>query len=79
MSRHPLALLRPSIDTAIDTAEAAGLAAGDAWQRIERRIGTEAAVLPLANRRLGFLTSARAGNVQFHPLNSVLLDQVWVR
>ncbi len=69
----------PRLDATVDRAQDAGLSADGAWERVERRIGAEAAVLPLANRRLGFLTSARAGNVQFHPLDSVLLDQIWVR
>jgi peptide/nickel transport system substrate-binding protein len=67
------------IDAAIDRAQAAGPAAGAAWQRIERRIAESSPVVPLLNPRWVVVTSSRAGNVQFHPLIGTLLDQVWVR
>jgi peptide/nickel transport system substrate-binding protein len=66
------------VDAAIDRAEAAG-GVGPAWERVERRIAAHAPIVPLVNRRLVAVTSARAGNVQFHPLAGVLLDQMWVR
>lgn len=69
----------PALDAAIDRAEAAGADAGDAWQRIERRIARAAPIVPLTSQRSAVMTSPRAGNVQFHPLAGVLLDQVWVR
>jgi peptide/nickel transport system substrate-binding protein len=69
----------PALDAAIDRAEAAGPDAGDAWPRIERRIADAAPIVPLTTQRSAVMTSARAGNVQFHPLAGVLLDQVWVR
>jgi ABC-type transport system substrate-binding protein len=69
----------PSIDAAIDRARAAGPEAGAAWQRIERRIAKRSPVVPLTTRRSAVVTSKRVGNLQFHPLGGVLLDQVWVR
>ena len=67
------------IDAAIDRAQAAGPAAGAAWQRIERRIAESSPIVSLVNPRWVVVTSSRAGNVQFHPLIGTLLDQVWVR
>jgi YVTN family beta-propeller protein len=69
----------PSIDTAIDRAQAAGAAAGDAWRRIELRIAAQAPVVPLHNLRLVAVVSKRAGNVQFSPLTSAFFEQIWVR
>jgi len=69
----------PALDAEIDRAEAAGADAGDAWQRIERRIAEAAPIVPLTSLRSAVMTSPRAGNVQFHPLAGVLLDQVWVK
>jgi peptide/nickel transport system substrate-binding protein len=69
----------PGIDAAIDRAQTAGVSAGDAWPRIERRIAAHAPVVPLVNRRTVVVTSRRAGNLQFHPLAGPMLDQVWVR
>jgi peptide/nickel transport system substrate-binding protein len=68
----------PAIDAAIDRAGAAGAEGSPAWQRIERRISKSAPVVPLTTRRYVLVTSARAGNVQFHPFYGVLLDQTWV-
>jgi peptide/nickel transport system substrate-binding protein len=69
----------PALDAAIGRAEAAGPAAGGAWQQIERRIADQAPVVPLLNPRWVVVTSPRVGNVQLHPLTGVLLDQLWVR
>jgi peptide/nickel transport system substrate-binding protein len=69
----------PSIDRAIERAEAAGDSAGAAWQQVERRIAARAPLIPVVARRQVLVTSPRAGNVQFHPLTGVLLEQVWVR
>ena len=66
------------VDAAINRAQAAG-GTGAAWQRVERRIAAHAPLVPLISRRQVAVTSARAGNVQFHPLTGVLLDQIWVR
>ena len=68
----------PAIDTAIARAEAAGAEGSSAWQRIERQIAQRAPVVPLTTRRYVVVISNRAGNVQFHLLNGVLLDQIWV-
>jgi ABC-type oligopeptide transport system substrate-binding subunit len=64
------------IDGAIARAEAAG---PGAWQRIERRIAHAAPIVPLANERELAIASPRAGNLQFHPLEGLMLDRVWVR
>lgn len=50
-----------------------------AWQAIERRIARAAPIVPLVNRHSVLVSSRRAGNVQFHPLLHVLLEQIWVR
>jgi YVTN family beta-propeller protein len=69
------------LDAAIDRAATAGLGgSGTAtWQAIERRIARAAPVVPLVNRHSVLVSSRRAGNVQFHPLLHVLLEQIWVR
>jgi peptide/nickel transport system substrate-binding protein len=67
------------LDGAITRAQAAGLAAGSAWQRLERRVAAQAPVVPLVDARWAVVTSPRAGNVQFHPQGGPLLDQIWVR
>jgi peptide/nickel transport system substrate-binding protein len=66
------------IDAAIRRASA-GPVAGDAWHRVERRIAHVAPTVPLVNPRWVVVTSPRIGNVQFHPLTGMLLDQMWVR
>jgi peptide/nickel transport system substrate-binding protein len=68
----------PQIDAAIARAEAAEAEGSSAWQRIERQIAQRAPVVPLTTRRYVVVTSARAGNVQFHPIYGVLPDQIWV-
>ena len=68
----------PKIDTAVARAEAAGAEGSSAWQRIERQIAQRAPVVPLTTRRYVVVISSRAGNVQFHLLNGLLLDQIWV-
>ena len=67
----------PQIDAAIDRASC-WCRGRSAWQRIERQIAERAPVVPLTSRRYVVATSSRAGNLQFHPLYGVLLDQVWV-
>lgn len=67
------------LDAAIDRAQAAGPEAGDAWRRIEARIARQAPVAPLMNGRFTVVTTARTGNLQFHPLSGLLLDATWVR
>jgi hypothetical protein len=66
------------IDTAIDSAQAAGAAAGDAWRRIGLRIAAQAPVVRLRNLRLVAVVSKRAGNVRFSPLTSALFEQMGV-
>ena len=50
------------VDAAIDRAQAAGPAAGDAWKRIEDLIAAHAPVVPLLNRRAVAVISKQAGN-----------------
>ena len=68
----------PQIDAAIGRAEAGGAEGSSAWQRIEGQIADSAPVVPLTTRRYVVVTSSRAGNMQFHPFDGVLLDQIWV-
>ena len=67
------------VDAAIDRAQAAGPAAGDAWKRIEDLIAAHAPVVPLLNRRAVAVISKRAGNFVFPPLAGVDFEQLWVR
>lgn len=69
----------PGLDAAIDRAQAAGASAGDAWQRIERRIAAEAPIVPLVDRRKVVVTSPRLGNLQFHLQTGPMLERVWVQ
>jgi peptide/nickel transport system substrate-binding protein len=66
------------VDDAIARREA-GPAAGAAWQRVERRIAQAAPIVPLVNERELAIASARAGNLQFNPLEGLMLDRVSVR
>jgi ABC-type oligopeptide transport system substrate-binding subunit len=66
------------IDEAITRAQA-GLPAGTAWQRLERRVARAAPIVPLVNDRELAIASPRAGNLQFNPLEGLMLDRVWVR
>jgi peptide/nickel transport system substrate-binding protein len=68
----------PGIDAAIDRAQARP-AAGDAWQRVERRIAAQAPLVPLDTRRGIAILSRRAGNLQFAPLGGLFLEQLRVR
>jgi YVTN family beta-propeller protein len=49
------------------------------WAAIDRELVDEAPWVPLYNPRDLTVLSARAGNYQFHPYWSLLLDQLWVR
>jgi DNA-binding SARP family transcriptional activator/ABC-type transport system substrate-binding protein len=64
------------IDGAIARAQESGPAA---WQRVERRIARAAPIVPLTNQREVAIASPRAGNLQFNPLEGLMLDRVWVR
>jgi peptide/nickel transport system substrate-binding protein len=55
------------------------VAAGRLWGRIDQEITNQAPWAPLYNPRDLVVLSARVGNYQFHPLWTVLLDQLWVR
>jgi YVTN family beta-propeller protein len=67
------------VDAAIDRAQAAGPAAGDAWRRVEDLIAAHAPVVPLINRRALGVFSKRTGNIHFPPLAGVYFEQLWVR
>lgn len=54
-------------------------AAAALWVRIDHQIVNQAPWVPIYNPRSLVLLSARAGNYQFDPYWSVLIDQLWVR
>jgi ABC-type transport system substrate-binding protein len=45
----------------------------------DRKVTDLAPIVPLYTPRNVALVSKRAGNFQYHPLYTVLLDQLWVR
>ncbi len=49
------------------------------WARIDHQIVNQAPWVPIYNPRSLVALSARAGNYQFAPYWSVLIDQLWVR
>ncbi len=49
------------------------------WARVDRRLVDLAPWVPLFTPRTAYLVSKRAGNWQYHPYYSILLDQIWVR
>jgi YVTN family beta-propeller protein len=49
------------------------------WVNIDREITGQAPWVPFANPRALVVLSARVGNYQFHPLWTLLIDQMWVR
>jgi len=68
------------LGAAIDRARAAPAAdAAAAWAAVDRRIVDLAAAVPAAYARFIMFVSKRAGNVTFHPMYQILLDQIWVR
>jgi ABC-type oligopeptide transport system substrate-binding subunit len=64
------------IDKAIARAQATG---ASAWPEVERRIARAAPLVPLTNDRELAIASPHAGNLQFHPLEGLMLDRVWVQ
>jgi peptide/nickel transport system substrate-binding protein len=54
-------------------------AAGDLWQRVDRRVVDLAPLVPFVNTAGIDLVSARTGNYQRSVELGVLLDQLWVR
>jgi ABC-type transport system substrate-binding protein/DNA-binding SARP family transcriptional activator/streptogramin lyase len=54
-------------------------AAAALWARIDHQIVSQAPWVPIYNPRSLVVLSARAGNYQFDPYWSVLIDQLWVR
>jgi YVTN family beta-propeller protein len=54
-------------------------AAAALWARIDREIADQAPWVPIYNPRSLVMLSARAGNYQFDPYWSLLIDQLWVR
>ncbi len=53
--------------------------AGDLWARIDRELVDQAPWVPLYNPRALVALSARVGNYQFDPYQTLLIDQLWVR
>jgi peptide/nickel transport system substrate-binding protein len=64
------------LDKAIARAQVSGPAA---WPRVERRIARAAPIVPLTNQRELAVASPHAGNLEFHPLEGLMLDRVWVQ
>jgi ABC-type transport system substrate-binding protein len=54
-------------------------AANRKWAEAERRLVEEAMLAPLTNGLVAYPVSDRVGNVQIHPLWSLLLSLLWVR
>jgi peptide/nickel transport system substrate-binding protein len=65
--------------------EAARLQASDlgatnrAWAEADQRLVEEAMLAPLVNGLVAYPVSDRVGNVQIHPLLTLLLSRLWVR
>jgi ABC-type transport system substrate-binding protein/DNA-binding SARP family transcriptional activator len=73
-------LCDPALDRHVAAAQTAdGPQAELAWARAARRLAALAPAVPLASQRRTVFTSARAGNVQQHPMSGTLLERVWVR
>jgi YVTN family beta-propeller protein len=53
--------------------------AGNLWARIDRELVDEAPWVPLYNPRALLALSARVGNYEFDPYQTLLIDQLWVR
>ncbi|HYZ14355.1 MAG TPA: ABC transporter substrate-binding protein [Actinomycetota bacterium] len=54
-------------------------AANRAWAEADRRLVEEAMLAPLTNGLVAYPVSDRVGNVQIHPLWTLLLSRLWVR
>jgi hypothetical protein len=54
-------------------------AANRAWAAVDRRLVERAMLAPLTNALVAYPVSDRVGNVQIHPLWSLLLSRLWVR
>jgi peptide/nickel transport system substrate-binding protein len=54
-------------------------AANRAWAEADRRLVEEALLAPLANGLVAYPVADRVGNVQVHPLWSLLLTRLWVQ
>ena len=54
-------------------------AANRAWAAADRRLIEQAMLAPLTNGLAAYPVSDRVGNVQIHPLWTLLLSRVWVR
>jgi peptide/nickel transport system substrate-binding protein len=54
-------------------------AANRIWAEIDRRITDASAAVMAFNPTEIDLVSQRVGDVRFHPLAGLLLDQLWVR
>jgi peptide/nickel transport system substrate-binding protein len=73
----------PAIDRQINRALALQVSrpteANALWARIDHELVDRAVWLPLVTPKTTDFVSKRLGNYQFHPLWSVLIDQLWVR
>ncbi len=67
------------IERALDLQQTDPFAANEIWARVDRMLVEQAPLVPLYNVRATHFVSARVGNYQYHPLWSVLVDQLWVR
>jgi ABC-type transport system substrate-binding protein len=54
-------------------------AANRKWAEADWRLVEEAILAPLANGLVAYPVSDRVGNVQIHPLWTLLLSRLWVR
>jgi YVTN family beta-propeller protein len=80
---NPSRFCDPSVDRLIERAVATQAsdpaAAKELWAAIDRTITDQAPYVPMFVARIPDFRSARVGNYQFHPVYTVLLDQLWVR
>ena len=54
-------------------------AADAQWAHIDQQLVDAAAWIPYLNPKVVDFVSKRTGNFQFHPVWTLLLDQLWVR
>jgi peptide/nickel transport system substrate-binding protein len=73
-----------SVDTTVDSAEAAESTGNDVlarslWREAEHQIMIAAPIVPTGIQRVPYLTSSRVGNVEDSPLLIPPIDQMWVQ
>jgi peptide/nickel transport system substrate-binding protein len=72
----------PQLDATVRSALAAEATGSDAarlWAHADQQLTNQAPLVALATPRVTDLVSHRAGDYQYNPQLSVLLDQLWVR